>query len=115
MVRSAIVRWCVRMCGGATCTSHEAAHTRTSHLRTHLRTVARSHRRTTVAAVLLTIVGSYAAAQTIYRTPDGQERRLGNPRYDGRFVFTRIRYSGPSFGGGFGFGGSRWSHDYPAA
>src|SRR5213079_3537308 len=39
----------------------------------------------------------------------GQQRRMGNPAYDGRFVFTRIRYTGPSFGG------SRWSHDYPAA
>jgi hypothetical protein len=98
------------------CTSHEATHHRTSHLRTHFRTIARSYRRTTVAAVLLTIVGSYAAAQTIYRTPDGQERKIGNPPYDGRFVFTRIRYGGRGLGGGFfGYGGGSWNHDYPAA
>jgi len=44
--------------------------------------------------LLLTALASLAPAQTIYRTPDGQERRIGNPSYDGRFVFTRIRYSG---------------------
>jgi hypothetical protein len=37
---------------------------------------------------------------------------MGNPGYDGRFVFTRIRYRGPGFGG---FRGSTWSHDYPAS
>jgi hypothetical protein len=63
-----------------------------------------------VAALLVAIaLPLLAAAQTIYRTPDGQERRIGNPSYDGRFVFTRIRYNGPLFGG------TRWSHDYPAA
>lgn len=30
--------------------------------------------------------------------------------YDGRLTFTRIRY-----GGGFGFRGSAWNHDYPDA
>ena len=40
---------------------------------------------------------------------------MGNPTYDGRFVFTRIRYGGRGFGGGFFGGGSTWSHDYPAA
>jgi len=30
--------------------------------------------------------------------------------YDSHFVFTRIRY-----GGGFGFGGAAWAHDYPTA
>lgn len=34
----------------------------------------------------------------------------GNVPYNGHFTFTRIRYSG-----GFGFGGSAWSHDYPDA
>lgn len=38
--------------------------------------------------------------------------------YDGKFTFTRIRY-GPPARNGFGryrrFGGSAWSHDYPAA
>ena len=91
------------------------SHARTSHLRTHLRTFARTHRRTAVAVLLLSAFVSLAAAQTIFRTPDGEERKLGNPSYDGRFVFTRIRYRGPGFGGGFGFGGGSWSHDYPAA
>ena len=31
--------------------------------------------------------------------------------YDSHFVFTRIRYGG----GGFGFGGAAWAHDYPTA
>ena len=35
-----------------------------------------------------------------------------NPRYDGRFTFTRVRYGGPGFRGR---GGSSWSHDYPSA
>ena len=33
-----------------------------------------------------------------------------NLDYNGQFVFARIRY-----GGGWGFGGSTWSHDYPRA
>src|SRR5256885_12185413 len=66
-----------------------------------------------VAALLVALfLPLLVAAQTIYRTPDGQERKIGNPSYDGRFVFTRIRYRGPGFGGGFfGGGGSTWSHD----
>jgi len=79
---------------------------------TRLRTLAPSHPRTTVCVIVLCcVLPLLAAAQTIYRTPDGEERKLGNPAYDGRFVFTRIRYGGP----GFGFGGGSWSHDYPAA
>jgi hypothetical protein len=72
-------------------------------------------RRIVLLVVFVASLVSFAAAQTIYRTPDGAERRLGNPAYDGRFVFTRIRYRGPGFGGGFGFGGGSWNHDYPAA
>src|SRR6266850_7397128 len=120
MVRGAMVRWCVRRCEGATCTSHLRTHRRTSHLRTHRRTAAPSHRRTaafhiTVAFLAASVIPLLVAAQTIFRTPDGEERKLGNPAYDGRFVFTRIRYGGRGFGGGFGFGGSSWNHDYPAA
>src|SRR4051794_33230358 len=66
------------------------------------------------ALVVASLLPLLAAAQTIYRTPDGQSRQMGNPAYDGRFVFTRIRYGGRGFGG-FGFGGSSWNHDYPAA
>ncbi|MBI4421569.1 MAG: DUF4159 domain-containing protein [Gemmatimonadetes bacterium] len=36
-----------------------------------------------------------------------------NLDYNGRFVFSRIRYDGP--GGRWGWGGSTWSHDYPRA
>jgi hypothetical protein len=62
------------------------------------------------AAMLVVIVAlaSLAAA--------GQGRRgrpadsgFGNPEYDGRFAFTRIRY------GGRGWGGGSWAHDYPRA
>jgi hypothetical protein len=70
--------------------------------------------RIATALIVALILPLLAVAQTIYRTPDGQERRLGNPAYDGRFVFTRIRYGGVGFGGGF-FGGGSWNHDYPAA
>lgn len=41
------------------------------------------------------------------------ERQSANPSYDGRFVFTRIRYGG--HGRGFGRGGAAWAHDYPDA
>jgi hypothetical protein len=45
---------------------------------------------------------------------EGRSRRephdFGNPDYDGRFVFTRIRYSS-----GWGWGGGSWAHDYPRA
>ena len=109
----------VRQCGGASdgamCGgSNPRTARRTvalSHVRTHLR-LARSHRLTTVAVLLLVALSSYVAAQTIYRTPDGQDRKMGNPAYDGRFVFTRIRYGGRGFGF---FGGGSWNHDYPAA
>ena len=49
--------------------------------------------RRAVLLLLLFAFASLAAAQTIYRTPDGQARQMGNPAYDGRFVFTRIRVS----------------------
>jgi hypothetical protein len=69
--------------------------------------------RIAVALIVALILPLLVAAQTIYRTPDGQSRKMGNPQYDGRFVFTRIRYGGR---GGFGFfGGGSWNHDYPAA
>jgi hypothetical protein len=44
----------------------------------------------------------------------GQESRSapvsGNLDYDGRFTFTRIRYSS-----GWNWGGGSWAHDYPRA
>src|ERR1044072_1013284 len=112
------VRGCEGASEGARCDgSHPGTRSVASpHVRTHLRTTARSHRRTAVAVVFLFALGSFAAAQTIYRTPDGQERKIGNPSYEGRFVFTRIRYGGRGCGGGFfGYGGGSWNHDYPAA
>ena len=69
-------------------------------------------RRVIVVIAVVGLLPMLAWAQTIYRTPDGVERKMGNPAYDGRFVFTRIRYRGPGFGG---FGGGSWSHDYPAS
>jgi len=46
-----------------------------------------------------------------------QFRRAETVPYNARFTFTRIRYASPygSRRGGFGFGGSAWNHDYPAA
>src|SRR6267142_5787265 len=72
-------------------------------------------KRIAVAVVVASMLPLLAAAQTIYRTPDGQERKIGNPQYDGRFVFTRIRYGGRGVFGFGGYGGGSWSHDYPAA
>jgi len=39
------------------------------------------------------------------------EMRSSTVEYDSHFAFTRIRYGG----GGFGFGGAAWAHDYPTA
>src|SRR6267142_2649378 len=72
-------------------------------------------KRIAVAVVVASMLPLLAAAQTIYRTPDGQERKIGNPQYDGRFVFTRIRYGGRGVFGFGGYGGGSWNHDYPAA
>lgn len=51
------------------------------------------------------------------------EGRMGSPRpdgalahpYNGRFTFTRIRFSEPGGFGGFRGGGPVWAHDYPRA
>jgi hypothetical protein len=60
-----------------------------------------------------------AAARRVPRVaPDeGATADPGNPPYDGRFTFARIRFE-PMGGGGFGFGGRedrKWDHDFPRA
>jgi hypothetical protein len=62
----------------------------------------------TATVLLIVALASLAGA--------GQGRRgrpaddgYRNPDYDGRFVFTRVRY------GGRGWGGGSWAHDYPRA
>ena len=40
---------------------------------------------------------------------------VGALPYDGRFVFTRIRYNYNNNGSRFGGGSNAWNHDYPAA
>jgi hypothetical protein len=40
------------------------------------------------------------------------KQQAGNPEYNARFTFTRIRYGGSGFGGR---GGASWAHDYPMA
>jgi hypothetical protein len=67
-----------------------------------------------VTALIVVLLSALAAAQRGGgRSPFGfgGPRVDANPAYDGRFTFTRIRYSGS----GFGRRGSWWSHDYPDA
>lgn len=68
-----------------------------------------------VAAVLPSTPPAGAAAASL--AGPTQFRRSETVPYNGRFTFTRIRYASPygSRRGGFGFGGSAWNHDYPAA
>lgn len=61
------------------------------------------------AAVLLIVALASLAAAGQGRRGRQADNAFGNPDYDGRYVFTRIRYSGR------GFGGSWWAHDYPRA
>jgi hypothetical protein len=58
-----------------------------------------------VAAGLLLLLPLSAAAQFGRRAQPGE-----TVPYDSHFTFTRIRY-----GGGLGFGGASWAHDYPSA
>ena len=65
-------------------------------------------------AVLL-LAPLVAAAAAVSREPVARSTvvGMGNPAYNGRFTFTRIRYSGSY---GFrGRGGDAWAHDYPQA
>src|SRR5690606_23677861 len=58
----------------------------------------------------ITTAAEHAALTTA--TVSTQEGLYQVP-YNGNFTFTRLRYGGRR--GGFGFGGSAWNHDYPAA
>jgi hypothetical protein len=67
-----------------------------------------------VTVLIVVLLSSLAAAQRgggRGMFGFGGPRFGANPPYDGRFTFTRIRYSGS----GFGRGGGAWSHDYPDA
>lgn len=66
-------------------------------------------RRARSAALLLGLAVPLAVAAQAGRRRAPED---ANPRYDGRFTFTRVRYAGPGFRG---MGGSTWSHDYPQA
>jgi hypothetical protein len=63
-------------------------------------------RRLIVAAIVLLI--PLAAAAQLRLRPQMTDATVA---YDSHFAFTRIRYGG----GGFGFGGAAWAHDYPTA
>lgn len=54
--------------------------------------------------------GRLAASRAGARTDPPQ---VASIPYDGKFVFTRVRYG--SRRGGWGRGGNAWAHDYPAA
>lgn len=73
-----------------------------------------------IAAAVLIGLGTLLAAGALAVGPAAPEsngvavagqRLPANPPYRARLVFTRIRYPGRF--GGFGRGGSAWSHDYP--
>ena len=65
--------------------------------------------------------GAASEALTATDAPTATDRptaiappQVGSVPYDGRFTFTRVRY-GSNRGFRRGWGGSAWSHDYPAA
>ena len=62
-------------------------------------------------ALVLAVVPLVVSGQS--RVRRDAQWSAANPEYSGQFVFTRIRYG--SSMGGWGFGGARWSHDYPRA
>ena len=66
-----------------------------------------SLRRTALAAALLGLVSVSALAQR-----GGYYGQSSNPRYDGRFMFARIKYRGYEH---FAQEGPGWAHDYPRA
>jgi hypothetical protein len=62
------------------------------------------------SAAAAAVAGTLAVTMPAERAPEGAAPAAqAEPRYDGRFTFTRIRY------GGFGRrgGGASWAHDYP--
>jgi hypothetical protein len=58
--------------------------------------------------ILLVVLIPVAAAAQLRLRPQMTDSTVP---YDSHFVFTRIRYGG----GGVGFGGAAWAHDYPTA
>lgn len=66
-------------------------------------------RRRYVIAALLACAGMTLTAQRRFRGGDIPSVE-GNPSYDGRFTFTRLRYPGD---GGMTNEGPGWMHDYP--
>jgi hypothetical protein len=85
----------------------------------------RSRTELAVVAIVLGVLASPVEAQRGGRFPRGFEALgdpnemyvprdfAGNPAYDGRFTFARIRYRG--YGRWSGREGPGWSHDYPDA
>ncbi len=70
------------------------------------------------AGIATTAPVAWAGETGVPRTPEsapGSLRPGPNSAYDGRFVFTRIRYGRGEGMGGFRRGRSAWSHDYPRA
>ena len=67
-------------------------------------------RRRYVALALIGIAAVAVSAQQRYFV--GGEPEEGNPSYDGRLTFTRLRYPGL---GGLTEEGPGWKHDYPTA
>ena len=69
-------------------------------------------RRRVVVLIAVSLLAPLLAAAAVVRE-HARASAAGNPAYNARFTFTRIRYSGSY---GFrGRGGSAWAHDYPQA
>jgi uncharacterized protein DUF4159 len=64
-------------------------------------------------AVLLSVTGAVVAQRGFWSEP-GPEQGIRNPRYDGRFTFTRLRYT-PGPGGYYYRGLPAWAHGYSEA
>jgi hypothetical protein len=79
--------------------------------------LARALAATVLGALSAAPVGSARGTEQGSFAVAAQFRRSETVPYNGKFTFTRIRYASPygSRRGRFGFGGSAWNHDYPAA
>jgi hypothetical protein len=61
----------------------------------------------------LTAIVLLAGSMALVAAAAPDSNQAGNPDYNARFTFSRLRYGGGY--GGFGRGGSSWAHDYPLA
>ena len=74
----------------------------------------KAHRRRASALVIALLLAS--GAGVAITAGDDREPVSGPARFDGRFVFARVRYADGYAGGGFAYRQDLpWAHDYPRA